>query len=103
MLRKRHAPFMKPSASTSESFDVYGTKMSYEWDQIAEEGSVLFEGGESARRFHAPDTDDLLIDELKPFTKREVILNKDNVSFIQGSGHGGSHPHLVQELHRLHR
>ncbi len=81
-----------------ESFDVYGTKMSYEWDQIAEEGSVLFEGGESARRFHAPDTDDLLIDELKPFTKREVILNKDNVSFIQGSGHGGSHPHLVQEF-----
>ncbi|MEG2626178.1 MAG: Gfo/Idh/MocA family oxidoreductase [Christensenella sp.] len=81
-----------------ESFDVYGTKMSYEWDQIAEEGSVLFEGGESARRFAAPDADDLLIDELKAFTKREVILNKDNVSFIQGSGHGGSHPHLVQEF-----
>lgn len=81
-----------------ESFDVYGTKMSYEWDQIADEGSVLFDGGENARRFMAPDTDSLLIDELKAFTKREVILNKDNVSFIQGSGHGGSHPHLVQEF-----
>lgn len=81
-----------------ESFDVYGTKMSYEWDQIADEGSALFDGGENARRIVAPDTDELLIDELKSFTKREVILNKDNVSFIQGSGHGGSHPHLVQEF-----
>ncbi|MDR2163946.1 MAG: Gfo/Idh/MocA family oxidoreductase [Clostridiales Family XIII bacterium] len=81
-----------------ESFDVYGTKMAYEWEQIAEEGAALFEGGESARRVFAPDTDELLIEELKPFTKREVILNKDNVSFIQGAGHGGSHPHLVQEF-----
>jgi predicted dehydrogenase len=81
-----------------ESFDVYGTKMAYEWEQIADEGAVLFEGGESARRIGIPDTDDLLIDELKDFTKRDIILNKDNVSFIQGAGHGGSHPHLVQEF-----
>jgi predicted dehydrogenase len=81
-----------------ESFDIYGTKLAYEWEQLADEGSVLFEGGESARRIAAPDTDALLIDELKSFTKREVILNKDNVSFIQGAGHGGSHPHLVQEF-----
>jgi len=81
-----------------ESFDVYGTKMAYEWEQIENEGAVLFEGGESARRAHAPDTDELLIEQLKPFTKKEIILNKDNVSFIQGAGHGGSHPHLVQEF-----
>jgi predicted dehydrogenase len=81
-----------------ESFDVYGTKMAYEWEQIADEGAALFEGGERVRRVFAPDTDDLLIEELKPYTKREVILNKDNVSFIQGAGHGGSHPHLVQEF-----
>jgi predicted dehydrogenase len=81
-----------------ESFDIYGTKMAYEWEQIAEEGAALFEGGETARRVEAPDTDALLIEEFKPFTKREVILNKDNVSFIQGAGHGGSHPHLVQEF-----
>jgi predicted dehydrogenase len=79
-----------------ESFDVYGSKMAYEWEQIADEGAVLFEGGEDARRVFAPDADDLLIEQLKPFTKKEVILNKDNVSFIQGAGHGGSHPHLVQ-------
>ena len=81
-----------------ESFDVYGTKMAFEWEQIENEGAALFEGGETVRRVHAPDTDDMLIEELKPFTKREIILNKDNVSFIQGAGHGGSHPHLVQEF-----
>ncbi|MCL1895713.1 MAG: Gfo/Idh/MocA family oxidoreductase [Clostridiales bacterium] len=81
-----------------ESFDVYGTKMAYEWEQIEGEGAVIFDGGELARRMHAPDTDDLLIEQLKPFTKKEIILNKDNVSFIQGAGHGGSHPHLVQEF-----
>jgi predicted dehydrogenase len=81
-----------------ESFDVYGTKMAYEWEQIESEGHVIFDGGESARREHAPDTDALLIEPLKPFTRKEIILNKDNVSFIQGAGHGGSHPHLVQEF-----
>jgi predicted dehydrogenase len=81
-----------------ESFDVYGTKMAFEWEQIADENPVLFEGGESARRVEVPDTEALLIDELKDFTRREIILDKDNVSFIQGAGHGGSHPHLVQEF-----
>lgn len=81
-----------------ESFDVYGTKLSYEWEQIADEGAAVFDGGEQAKRVEAPDTDSLLIEELKEFTRREVILNKENVSFIQGAGHGGSHPHLVQEF-----
>lgn len=81
-----------------ESFDVYGTKMAFEWEQIADEEHALFAGGEQAERLDVPDTDELLIDELKHFTRREVILNKDNVSFLQGSGHGGSHPHMVQEF-----
>ena len=79
-----------------ESFDVYGTKMAYEWEQIADEGAAVFDGGESVRREDAPDTDAHLIEPLKPFTKKGVILDKDNVSFIQGAGHGGSHPHMVQ-------
>ncbi|MEF9989670.1 MAG: Gfo/Idh/MocA family oxidoreductase [Christensenellaceae bacterium] len=81
-----------------ESFDIYGSKMAYEWDQIEDEGPCLFEGGESARRIDIPDTDELLIDEIKSFTKRGEIIDKDNVSFIQGAGHGGSHPHLIQEF-----
>jgi len=81
-----------------ESFDLYGSKMSFEWDQIADEGQVMFEGGEQAKRFTVPDTDAMLPDELKPFTRREQIEDANHASFIQGAGHGGSHPHMVKEF-----
>jgi len=81
-----------------ESFDIYGDKMSFEWDQIENEGEALFEGGESARRIFVPDTDQLLPKEIAPFTKKEQIDDPNHVSFIQGAGHGGSHPHLVHEF-----
>ena len=81
-----------------ESFDVYGTKMSFEWEQLQDEGHVIFDGGENAKRIDGPDTDDLLIPELAHFTKREKVADQKHVSFLQGAGHGGSHPHLVQEF-----
>lgn len=81
-----------------ESFDIYGDKMAYEWDQIEDEGACLFEGGESARRIHAPDVTAGLPESIQPFTKREQIVDVNHVSFIQGAGHGGSHPHLVHEF-----
>lgn len=81
-----------------ESFDIYGDKMAFEWDQIENEGCALFEGGESARRIQVPDTDNLLPKEIAPFTKKGQIDDPNHVSFIQGSGHGGSHPHLVKEF-----
>jgi len=81
-----------------ESYDVYGTKMSFEWEQLQDEGHVSFDGGENAKRIDVPDTDDLLIPELAHFTKREKVADQKHVSFLQGAGHGGSHPHLVQEF-----
>ncbi|NCB62730.1 MAG: Gfo/Idh/MocA family oxidoreductase [Clostridia bacterium] len=81
-----------------ESFDIYGDKMAYEWDQIEDEGACLFEGGESARRIHAPDALAELPESIRPFTRREQITDVNHVSFIQGAGHGGSHPHLVHEF-----
>ncbi len=81
-----------------ESFDVYGSKMSVEWEQIADEGTCIFEGGESARRITVPDAYEDLPQEIVPYTKREQIVDKNHVSFIQGAGHGGSHPHLVHEF-----
>lgn len=81
-----------------ESYDVYGTKMSFEWEQLQDEQHVIFEGGENARRIDVPDTDELLIEPIKHFTKREKIDDPNHVSFLQGAGHGGSHPHLVQEF-----
>lgn len=81
-----------------ESFDLYGDKTSFEWEQIENEGAALFEGGESAQRIHVPDTDYLLPEEIAAFTKKEQIDDQNHVSFIQGAGHGGSHPHLVKEF-----
>jgi predicted dehydrogenase len=81
-----------------ESLDIYGDRLSFEWEQIQDEGPVLFEGGESAQRITVRDTDYLLPEEIKKFTLREKIQDDTHVSFIQGAGHGGSHPHLVQEF-----
>lgn len=81
-----------------ESFDIYGDKMAYEWDQIEDEGACLFEGGESARRIQVPDMPEDLPESIQRFTSREQITDVNHVSFIQGAGHGGSHPHLVHEF-----
>jgi predicted dehydrogenase len=81
-----------------ESFDVYGDKMALEWEQLEGEGMVLFEGGETARRLSAPDALELLPKEIAGFTKKSRIDDPKHVSFIQGAGHGGSHPHLVHEF-----
>lgn len=81
-----------------ESFDVYGTKMSFEWEQTAEGGHVLFSGFEDARKAEIEDTDAMLPGEIAKYALRHQIVDEDHVSFIQGAGHGGSHPHLVHEF-----
>jgi predicted dehydrogenase len=81
-----------------ESFDVYGTRLSFEWSQLENENPVVYSGYEDAERVEIPDTDDMLPAEIADFAKRQRILNDQHVSFIQGSGHGGSHPHLVHEF-----
>ena len=81
-----------------ESFDIYGTKKSFEWEQIVDENPVLFSGFEGAQRIEVPDTDFMLPGEIGPFALKHQIIDDQHVSFIQGSGHGGSHPHLVHEF-----
>jgi len=81
-----------------ESFDVYGTEMSFEWEQIEGEHPVVFSGYEDAKRVIVPDTDALLPTEIAKFTLKEQVLDADHVSFVQGAGHGGSHPHLVYQF-----
>ncbi|MGQ9617019.1 MAG: Gfo/Idh/MocA family protein [Spirochaetota bacterium] len=84
-----------------ESFDVYGTKLSFEWEQIAGEGPVIFSGYEDARRIKVPDYAHLLPKEIAPFTGAGVYDEAHaHTSFIQGGGHGGSHPHLAHEFIR---
>ena len=82
-----------------ESFDVYGTEMSFEWEQLFEEGAVLYSGYEDAERVSVPDYAHLLPEEIQSFTRAGVYDEEhEHTSFIQGSGHGGSHPHLAHEF-----
>ena len=82
-----------------ESFDVYGTERSLEWEQTIGDGPVLFSGFEDATRVEVPDFGDRLPKEIARFTRAGVYGEEhEHTSFIQGGGHGGSHPHLVHEF-----
>ena len=83
-----------------ESFDVYGTKKSFEWTLVENEPHVIHTAKkpepEIASKVEVPDYAHLLPEPIRMFT--QSIQDADHLSFIQGGGHGGSHPHLVHEL-----
>lgn len=83
-----------------ESFDVYGSQTSFEWQLVDGDEPALHLGGELVERAKIPDFAHLLPEPLRPFTTRGVYDAGDHqhLSFLQGSGHGGSHPHLVHEF-----
>lgn len=85
-----------------ESFDVYGTKKSFEWALVEGEEHILHTAKkpepEIAERVSVPDFAHLLPEEIRPFTS--TIQDAAHLSFIQGAGHGGSHPHLANEFLR---
>ena len=82
-----------------ESFDVYGSKKSFEWTAIEGEDPIVHTG-ESPARVKVPDFAHLLPAEIQKFTRAGVYDSRDkkHLSFTQGGGHGGSHPHLVHEF-----
>ena len=51
---------------------------------------------EIASRVKVPDFAHLLPAEIRQFTT--TIQDAEHLSFIQGAGHGGSHPHLANEF-----
>jgi predicted dehydrogenase len=83
-----------------ESFDVYGTKQSFEWSLVEGEEHVLHTAKkpepEIPSRVSVPDYAHLLPAEIQKFT--QSIQDADHLSFVQGGGHGGSHPHMVNEF-----
>lgn len=83
-----------------ESFDVYGTKKSFEWTLVENEPHVLHTAKkpehEIPQKIEVPDYAHLLPEPIRMFTKS--IQDAEHLSFIQGGGHGGSHPHLVHEF-----
>lgn len=53
------------------------------------------------KRIQIPDYAHLLPKEIASFTTNTVYNNENtHLSFTQGGGHGGSHPHLVHEFIR---
>lgn len=82
-----------------ESFDVYGSLRTFEWTQLEGEQHVLYLG-ESPTRVEIPDFAPRLPEEIQAFTRGGVYDASDAThrSFTQGSGHGGSHPHLAHHL-----
>lgn len=82
-----------------ESFDVYADKVSFEWPRIEHEPAVLHRG-EKPERVNVPDFADRLPEGIRRFTTKGVYDAKEtqHLSFLQGSGHGGSHPHLAHEF-----
>src|SRR5215217_6367026 len=84
-----------------ESFDAYGDKKSFEWQQVEGEEPVIHTRGlpepEIPRRVKVPDYAHLLPEPIRRFTTKGVysLDEEQHLSFTQGGGHGGSHPHLV--------
>lgn len=85
-----------------ESFDVYGTKRSFEWTLVEHEEHIVHTAKkpepEIPSRVKVPDFAHLLPEPIRRFTQPAEIHDAQHLSFIQGGGHGGSHPHLVNEF-----
>ena len=87
-----------------ESIDVYGSKKSFEWTLIEHEPHVLHTAKlpehRIPKKIKAPDYARLLPQPIRRFTTKGVydLAKSTHLSFTQGAGHGGSHPHLVHEF-----
>jgi predicted dehydrogenase len=87
-----------------ESIDVYGSKKSFEWTLIEHEPHVLHTAKKPEPKIpklvKVPDYAKRLPKPIRPFTTKGVydLGKKTHLSFTQGAGHGGSHPHLAHEF-----
>jgi predicted dehydrogenase len=90
-----------------ESFDVTGSKASFEWQQVETEEPVIhtkstpekpLQEPEIPKRTKVPDFADRLPEPIRKFTMPQAIQDAEHLSFLQGGGHGGSHPHLAHNF-----
>jgi predicted dehydrogenase len=87
-----------------ESFEVYGSKKSVEWPLIEGEPLVVHTAKkpepEIPEKVESPDYARLLPKEIQHFTTGGVYDADEHqhLSFTQGAGHGGSHPHLTHQF-----
>ncbi|MFN9332237.1 MAG: Gfo/Idh/MocA family protein [Planctomycetota bacterium] len=86
-----------------ESIDVYGDKKAFEWPLVEGEKAVIHVAKrpehEIPERVEVPDFAHLLPEGIRTFTTKGVydLAGNEHLSFTQGGGHGGSHPHLAHE------
>jgi len=90
-----------------ESFDVTGSKKSFEWQQVEDEQPVIHTKSspekplsekDIPKRVKVPDFAHLLPEPIRRFTMPAAIQDAEHLSFLQGGGHGGSHPHLAHNF-----
>src|SRR5581483_7908201 len=85
-----------------ESFDVSGSKKSFEWQQVENEEPIIHTDKkpepEIPQRVKVPDYASRLPEPIRKFTMPAAIQDAEHLSFIQGGGHGGSHPHLTHNF-----
>jgi predicted dehydrogenase len=85
-----------------ESFDVTGSKKSFEWQQVENEDPVIHTAKkpepEIPSRVKVPDFASRLPGPIQKFTQPAAIQDAEHLSFVQGGGHGGSHPHLTHNF-----
>jgi hypothetical protein len=99
-----HRSLFDTARQYRESIDVYGSKKSVEWPLVEHEPLVLHTAkkpeAEIPSRVKCPDFAHLLPEPIRMFTTKGVydLAAHTHLSFTQGAGHGGSHPHLVHEF-----
>ncbi|HLL93970.1 MAG TPA: Gfo/Idh/MocA family oxidoreductase [Spirosoma sp.] len=87
-----------------ESFEVYGDKKSFEWQLMEDEQPVIHTAKkpepEIPQKVTVPDYARYLPEPIQRFTTKGVYdaNEQQHLSFTQGGGHGGSHPHMVHEF-----
>jgi predicted dehydrogenase len=90
-----------------ESFDATGSKRSFELQQVEGEEPVIhtkstpekpLAESDIPKRVKVPDFGHLLPGPIQQFTQPQTIQDAEHLSFLQGGGHGGSHPHLTHHF-----
>jgi predicted dehydrogenase len=87
-----------------ESIDVYGSKKSIEWPLVEHEPLVVHTAKkpepEIPSTVMCPDFASRLPEAIQRYTTKGVYDAEESthLSFTQGAGHGGSHPHLAHEF-----
>ena len=87
-----------------ESIDIYGSKKSVEWPLIEHEPLIMHTAKkpepEIPEKVQCPDFASRLPEAIRRYTTHGVYDSDEHthLSFTQGAGHGGSHPHLAHEF-----